>query len=151
MLRVGLTGGIGSGKSTAARRLQSLGAVVVDADALAREVVRPGSAGLAAVVDRFGERVLGADGALDRAVLGSLVFADARARADLEAVTHPLIAARTSELVAAAPQDAVVVHDVPLLVEKHLGPAYHLVVVVAAEAQTRVARLTSSRGMDEAD
>ena len=151
MLRVGLTGGIGSGKSTVAQRFSMLGAVVIDADVLAREVVAPGSAGLAAIVDRFGEGVLDDEGALNRPALGAIVFADGRSRRDLEGITHPLIARRTAELVAAAPDDAVVVHDVPLLVEKHYGPGYHLVVVVGAAAGTRVKRLMHTRGMTEAD
>jgi dephospho-CoA kinase len=151
MLRVGLTGGIGSGKSTVAQRLLDLGAVVVDADRLAREVVEPGSDGLGQIAARFGEAVIDDTGALNRAALGALVFADPVARADLESLTHPLIAKRTAELVGQAPQDAVVVHDVPLLVEKHLDPAYHLVVVVAADADTRVKRLMQTRGMTEDD
>ena len=151
MLRVGLTGGIGSGKSTVAQRLSQLGATVIDADLLAREVVAPGSPGLAAIVDRFGDAVLDDDGALNRPALGALVFSDEGSRRDLEAITHPLIADRTRELVAAAPPGAVVVHDVPLLVEKHYGPRYHLVVVVGSEEQTRVKRLMRTRGMTEAD
>ncbi len=151
MLRVGLTGGIGSGKSTVAQRLIDLGAVVVDADRLAREVVEPGSDGLREIAARFGEAVVDDTGALNRAALGALVFADPVARADLEAITHPLIATRTAELVGQAPQEAVVVHDVPLLVEKHLGTAYHLVVVVAADEGTRVKRLMQTRGMTEDD
>jgi dephospho-CoA kinase len=151
MLRVGLTGGIGSGKSTVAQRLLDLGAVVVDADRLAREVVEPGTEGLGQIADRFGEAVMDDTGALNRAALGALVFADPDARAELEAITHPLIARRTAELVGQAPQDSVVVHDVPLLVEKHLGPAYHLVVVVAADEDTRVKRLMQTRGMTEDD
>jgi dephospho-CoA kinase len=151
MLRVGLSGGIGSGKSTVAQHLASLGAVVIDADQLAREVVAPGSEGLAAVVGRFGDEVLDDEGALNRPALGAIVFADERARRDLEGITHPLIARRTRELVAAAPEDAVVVHDVPLLVEKHYGPGYHLVVIVGADEDTRVKRLMHTRGMTEAD
>ena len=151
MLRVGLTGGIGSGKSTVAQRLSELGAVVVDADQLAREVVAPGSDGLAAVATRFGDTVLAADGSLDRAALGAVVFADADARRDLEGITHPLIARRTAELVAAAPDDAVVVHDVPLLVEKQYTPQYHLVLVVGAPEETRLQRLVRTRGMSEDD
>ena len=151
MLRIGLTGGIGSGKSTVAQRLCELGAVVIDADQLARGVVEPGSEGLAAVVERFGDTVLDDLGELNRPALGALVFADDAARRDLELITHPRIADRTAELVAAAPRDAVVVHDVPLIVEKHLGPAYHLVVVVGADEDTRVKRLMQSRGMTEAD
>ena len=151
MLRVGLTGGIGSGKSTVAQRFSALGAVVVDADVLAREVVAPGSEGLRLVVERFGPGVVSPEGSLDRAALGALVFADAQARRDLEAITHPLIARRTGELFAAAPEDAVVVHDVPLLVEKHMGPGYHLVVVVDADEQVRLDRLVQARGMDVED
>ncbi|KRE52815.1 dephospho-CoA kinase [Phycicoccus sp. Soil748] len=151
MLRVGLTGGIGSGKSTVAGRLAELGAVVVDADVLAREVVAPGSEGLHAVAERFGDDVLDDDGALNRPALGSLVFGDEQARRDLEGITHPLIARRTAELFATASPDAVVVHDVPLLVEKGMGAAYHLVVVVGAAETTRVRRLAATRGMTEAD
>lgn len=151
MLRVGLSGGIGSGKSTVAQHLASLGAIVIDADQLAREVVATGSEGLAAVVGRFGDEVLDDEGALNRPALGAIVFADERARRDLEGITHPLIARRTRELVAAAPADAVVVHDVPLLVEKHYGPGYHLVVIVGAQEDTRVKRLMHTRGMTEAD
>lgn len=151
MLRVGLSGGIGSGKSTVAQRFSELGAVVIDADQLAREVVSPGSDGLAAIVERFGDDVLDDDGALNRAALGALVFADEAARRDLEGITHPRIAERTRELVAGAPADAIVVHDVPLLVEKHLGPDYHLVVIVGADERTRLRRLTRARGMTEDD
>jgi dephospho-CoA kinase len=151
MLRVGLTGGIGSGKSTVAARLRELGALVIDSDVLAREVVAPGSPGLAAVVERFGDDVVAEDGSLDRPALGAIVFADELARRDLELITHPLIAGRTAELAASAADGQVVVHDVPLLVEKHMGPAYHLVVVVGAGEDTRVARLTSARGMSEAE
>ncbi|SDQ44898.1 dephospho-CoA kinase [Quadrisphaera sp. DSM 44207] len=151
MLRVGLTGGVGAGKSTVARQLAALGAVVVDADALAREVVAPGTEGLAAVVEEFGPGVLRADGALDRAALARVVFEDAERRRALEAVTHPRIAARTEQLVAAAPADAVVVHDIPLLVELGRGDRYHLVVVVAASAEERVRRLVTERGTPEDD
>ncbi len=149
MLRIGLTGGIGSGKSTVAQRFSTLGAIVIDADTIAREVVEPGTPGLAEVIGRFGNGVLAADGSLDRAALGAMVFADAAARADLEAITHPLIARRTGERLAAAPPDGILVHDVPLLVEKEMGAGYHLVVVVAADQATRVARLRSERGMTE--
>lgn len=151
MLRVGLTGGIGSGKSTAAKRLAARGAVVVDADQLAREVVEPGSAGLAAVVERFGADVLAADGSLDRPALGALVFHDEEARRDLEGITHPRIAQLTRARIAQAPPEAVVVHDVPLLVEKSMGSAYHLVLVVDTDEPTRLDRLVRSRDMDESD
>ena len=151
MLRVGLTGGIGAGKSTVARRLRELGAVVVDADVLARRVVEPGSEGLTAVVAAFGAGVLTADGALDRPALGRVVFADEAARARLNAILHPRIAALTAREVEAAPAGAVVVHDVPLLVENGLGPTYQLVVVVDAPAQERVRRLVGERGMEPDD
>ena len=151
MLRVGLTGGTGAGKSTVAARLAALGAVVVDADRLAREVLEPGTEGLAEVVREFGPEVLGADGALDRAALARLVFADAERRKILESITHPRIAARTAELFAASAPDAVVVHDVPLLVEKRMGRGYHLVLVVDAPEDVRVQRLVATRGMAEDD
>lgn len=150
MLSVGLTGGIGSGKSTAARRLRELGAVVVDADAVAREVLRPGTPGLAAVQERFGSGVVATDGTLDRAALAGAVFGDESARRDLEAITHPLIATRTAELFSQAGPGDIVVHDVPLLVEKKMGPAYHLAVGIEAEPSTRVARAVA-RGMNESD
>nr|WP_205708490.1 dephospho-CoA kinase [Kineococcus siccus] len=150
-MRVGLTGGIGAGKSTVARRLVERGAVLVDADVVAREVVRPGTPGLAAVVDRFTAGVLAPDGSLDRAALGRIVFADAAARAELNAIVHPLVAARRAELVAAAPAGAVVVEDVPLLVETGLAPRSHLVVVVHADAAERERRLVTERGMSPAD
>ncbi|MGA8114272.1 MAG: dephospho-CoA kinase [Actinocatenispora sp.] len=146
MLRVGLTGGIGAGKSAVAARLVACGAVLVDADRLAREVVEPGTDGLTAVVAEFGSDVVGAAGDLDRARLAEIVFADPGARGRLEAIVHPLVRRRTAELVAAAPLDAVVVNDVPLLVEAGLAATYHLVVVVEADPGTRRARLVE-RGM----
>ena len=151
MLRVGLTGGIGSGKSTVSAQLAALGAVVVDADAVAREVVEPGTPALAAVVERFGPGILTADGRLDRPALGRVVFGDSGALADLEAITHPAIWSRTAELVAAARPDAVVVHDMPLIVEKGMAAQYHLVVVVGTSEEVRVRRLVDQRGMPEAD
>lgn len=151
MLRVGLTGGIASGKSTVARRLAAHGAVLVDADVLAREVVAPGSDGLAEVVARFGPQVLTADGALDRPALGRVVFTDPDARRDLEAVTHPRIRALTEERFQAARSDAVVVHDVPLLVELGYEDRYHLTVVVHADVEERVRRLVSERGSSEVE
>jgi len=151
MLRVGLTGGIGSGKSTVAQRFRELGATVIDADQLAREVVAAGSTGLAAVHGRFGDAVVAADGSLDRGALGDIVFADPQARRDLEAITHPLIGARARTLVESAPPGMVVVHDVPLLVEKQMSADYHLTVVVGADEDVRMARLTGGRGLSEAD
>ena len=151
MLRVGLTGGIGSGKSTVAQRFRELGAVVIDADQLAREVVAVDSDGLAAIRQRFGDVVMTPDGSLDRGALGAIVFADARARKDLEAITHPLIAARTRLLAEAAAPEKVVVHEVPLLAELDMAAAYHLTLVVCAENDIRMARLTGGRGLAEAD
>ena len=155
MLTVGLTGGIGSGKSTVSRALAELGAVVIDADEVAREVVEPGTPGLAAVVQAFGPGVLAEDGTLDRAALGSVVFADDEARARLSAILHPLIGARTAELWAQAEAEGVriLVHDVPLLVESGLEAAYDEVVVVDTTPELQKQRLTQLRGMtpEEAD
>lgn len=151
MLKVGLTGGIGSGKSEVTRRLAGLGAVVIDADLIAREVVAPGTPGLAAVAAEFGAGVLRPDGSLDRDRLGSMVFADPGARARLNAIMHPLIGAATAGRFAAAPADAIVVHDVPLLVEVGLARAYDAVIVVAASPETQLARLVGNRGMTEED
>jgi dephospho-CoA kinase len=148
---VGLTGGIASGKSLVARRLAERGAVLVDADQLAREVVAPGTEGLRQVVAEFGEDVLGVDGGLDRAALGARVFADEAARRRLEGIIHPRVRARTAELTADAPPDAVVVNDVPLLAEAGLAATYHLVLTVEADEATRMARLREYRGMTEAD
>lgn len=152
VFRVGLTGGIGAGKSTVARLLVARGATLVDADRLAREAVEPGSRGLEAVVEAFGPEVLAADGSLDRAALGAVVFADPEARSRLNAVLHPRIAALTAARLAVLPADTVVVHDVPLLVENRMGAAYHLVLVVHAAQAERVRRLVDDRGMtpDEA-
>ncbi len=154
MLSVGLTGGIGSGKSEVSRRLAALGAVVIDADKVSREVVEPGTPGLAAVVEEFGEQVLRADGTLDRERLASVVFGDEAARQRLNAIVHPLVGERTGELVSvatAADPDAIVVYDVPLLVESGLVSLYDVVVVVATDVPTQVRRLTQLRGMTEAD
>ncbi|MFI7573215.1 dephospho-CoA kinase [Micromonospora sp. NPDC049497] len=151
MLMVGLTGGIGSGKSAVSARLVERGAVLIDADQVAREVVAPGTDGLAAIVEAFSERVLDTDGALDRAALGAVVFPDEASRRRLEAIIHPRVRARTAELAAAAPPDAVVVNDVPLLVEVGLAPSYHLVLVVQTAMATRLERLARDRGMDRAE
>ncbi|GHE12971.1 dephospho-CoA kinase [Klenkia taihuensis] len=150
MLRIGLTGGIGSGKSTVSALLVERGAVLVDADVLAREVVAPGTPGLAAVVEAFGEGVLTPGGELDRPALAAVVFADPAQRARLDGVVHPLVRARAAELVAQAPQDAVVVQDVPLLVETGQAGSYDLVVVVQASLPVRLERLVQ-RGMTEED
>nr|WP_324291244.1 dephospho-CoA kinase [Actinoplanes pyxinae] len=144
---VGLTGGIGAGKSAVARRLARNGAVIIDADVLAREVVAPGTDGLAEVVAAFGPGVLTAGGELDRPALGARVFGDDDARRTLEKILHPRIRARTAELAAAAPGEAVVVNDVPLLVETGLAPSYHLVIVVEADRAQRIRRLIETRGM----
>jgi dephospho-CoA kinase len=151
MLRVGLSGGIGSGKSTVAGRLAEHGAVVIDSDVLAREVVEPGTPGLDEIVAAFGVDVLSPDGTLDRAKLAATVFSDKEARARLNAIVHPKVGARTLQLMAAAPDDAIVVHDVPLLVENGLGPNYHLVIIVDASVETRVHRLVRERGMSDED
>ncbi|TQF65458.1 dephospho-CoA kinase [Rhodococcus spelaei] len=151
MLRIGLTGGIGAGKSTVSRILGDLGAVVVDADLIAREVVEPGTPGLAALVDEFGTGILQPDGQLDRPALAATVFGDDEARGRLNAVVHPLIGARTSELVDSAPSDSVVLQDIPLLVEGRMGALFNLVVVVYVAAEERVRRLVELRGMPEED
>ncbi|MFE9683710.1 dephospho-CoA kinase [Streptomyces sp. NPDC002701] len=151
MLKVGLTGGIGAGKSEVSRLLVEHGAVLIDADRIAREVVAPGTPGLAAVVDAFGEDILTADGTLDRPKLGSIVFADADRLAVLNAIVHPLVGARSRELEEAASQDSVVVHDVPLLAENGLAKLYDLVIVVDASPETQLDRLVRLRGMTEED
>jgi len=150
VLRIGLTGGIGSGKSTASALLAGHGAVVVDADRVAREVVEPGMPGLAAVVEAFGRQVLTPDGALNRPALAAVVFADPEARRTLDSIVHPLVRARGRELESAAPPGSVVVHDVPLLVETGQASSYDLVLVVLADRETRVARLVQ-RGLTAED
>jgi dephospho-CoA kinase len=147
-LRVGLTGGIASGKSLVAAELARLGAVVIDADVLAREVVEPGTPGLAAVVERFGAEVLDGD-RLDRGRLGAIVFADPAARRDLERIVHPAVRARAAELERAARLDAVVVHVIPLLVETGQQDDFDLVVVVDTDPETQVARLATRDGLSE--
>jgi dephospho-CoA kinase len=151
MLRVGLTGGIGAGKSEVSRLLVECGAVLVDSDRIAREVVAPGTPGLAAVTETFGEDVLAEDGSLDRPKLGSIVFADADKLAALNAIVHPLVRERSAELEAAAPPGSVVVHDVPLLAENGLAPLYDLVIVVDAPPATQLDRLVRLRGMTVED
>ena len=150
-MRVGLTGGVASGKSTVAALLRELGAVVVDSDVLAREVVEPGTPGLAAVVEAFGPEVLTADGALDRPALGAVVFGDEAARRRLEAILHPLIRARAAELEAAAPEGTVVVHDIPLLVETGQADRFDAVLVVDVPVETQVGRMVRDRGMSRED
>ncbi|MFI8461302.1 dephospho-CoA kinase [Kitasatospora sp. NPDC085464] len=149
MLKIGLTGGIGAGKSEVSRLFAAHGAVIVDSDVIAREVVAPGTDGLAAVVSEFGPQVLREDGALDRPALGAVVFADPERLKALNAIVHPLVRARSAELEAAAAPDAVVVHDVPLLAENGLAPLFDLVVVVDVADEVRVDRLVRLRGMAE--
>ena len=152
-MRVGLTGGIASGKSTVAQLLVELGAVLIDGDALAREVVARGTPGLAQVVEEFGEELLTAEGDLDRAALGRIVFSDESARRRLEAITHPLIFERYAELEAAAPPDAVVVHDIPLLAESGRARAatFDAVIVVDVPAELQVERMMRDRGWTRED
>ena len=149
MLNVGLTGGIGAGKSAVAQLLVSYGAVLVDSDRIAREVVEPGTEGLAAVTAEFGTEVLAADGTLDRPRLGAIVFGDEERRKALNAIVHPLVGRRSAELRAAAGPDAIVVNDVPLLTENGLAPLYDVVIVVDASSATRIDRLVRLRGMTE--
>jgi len=150
-VQIGLTGGIGAGKTAVARRFAELGALVVDADALAREVVAAGMPGLDAVVAEFGPGVLRPDGELDRPALGRLVFGDEAARGRLNAIVHPLVRRRAAELIAAAPAGSVIVQDVPLLVETRQADRFDLVVVVEAPAALRAERLARGRGMGADD
>jgi len=147
LLRVGLTGGIGAGKSEVSRRLGAQGAVVIDADAIAREVVAPGTAGLADVVEAFGPDVLLPDGSLDRPRLGDIVFADPQLRARLNGIIHPLVGDRMRALEQAAGSGAIVVHDVPLIAENNLASTYDLVVVVDVPPRTQLDRLVRHRGL----
>lgn len=153
MLRVGLTGGIGSGKSAVSALLAERGAVIIDADRIARAVVAAGTPGLRAVVAAFGPQVLRPDGELDREAVGRIVFADPEQLARLNAIVHPLVGERTAAETAAAEASGarIAVYDVPLLVENGLQDLYDAVVVVAAQPETQVARLTGQRGMAEAD
>jgi len=150
MLRIGLTGGIASGKSTAAARLAELGATVIDHDLLAREAVAPGSDGLARVAAEFGADVVGRDGTLDRSALGAIVFADPEARSRLNAIVHPIVLRLADDAEAAVRTDdrgAVVVHDIPLLVETGQAADFDLVLVVHASEEVRVERLMRERGL----
>jgi dephospho-CoA kinase len=150
-LTVGLTGGIGSGKNVALAEFGALGAVVIDSDDLAREVVGPGTAGLGQVRAAFGPDVFDPDGALDRSRLAALVFADEDARARLEAIVHPLVRARVGQIVEASEQAAVVVNAVPLLAEAGLAGEYDVVVVIQAPVEIRLKRLQQSREMSRDD
>ncbi|HWF83008.1 MAG TPA: dephospho-CoA kinase [Streptosporangiaceae bacterium] len=149
MLRVGLTGGIGAGKSEVSRRLAAQGAIVIDADAIAREVVGPGTPGLEQVIAVFGPHMLRADGALDRERLGEVVFADPAKLAQLNGIVHPLVGKRMTELETTADADAIVVHDVPLIAENDLAPGYDVVVVVDTPPALQLDRLMKLRGMSE--
>ncbi|QUC12614.1 dephospho-CoA kinase [Arachnia propionica] len=148
---MGLTGGIASGKSTVARKLEQLGAFTIDADVLARDVVALGTEGLKAVVARFGNSVLAADGSLDRSVLARVIFADPQARADLNAIIHPLVRERAAELEAAAPVGAVVVHVIPLLVETGQQDRFDAVVVVDTTVEEQLRRLTRRDGLTQTE
>ena len=151
MLRIGLTGGIGAGKSTVSSTFAECGGVIVDGDVISREVVQPGTAGLAALVDHFGHEILLPDGALNRPALAAKAFGDEAQRAKLNEIVHPLVATRRAEIVAAVAEDQVIVEDIPLLVESQMAPLFPLVVVVHADADMRLNRLIGIRGMDEAD
>jgi dephospho-CoA kinase len=149
MVRVGLTGGIASGKSLVAAELAARGAIIIDADVLAREVVEPGTPALAAIIDRFGSDVV-QDGQLDRVRLAQIVFADPSARRDLERIVHPAVRARAAELERAAGDAAVVVHVIPLLVETGQQKNFDLVVTVDADHETQVQRLMARNGFTRA-
>ncbi len=148
-MRVGLTGGIGSGKSEVARRLAAHGAVLIDADVAAREVVAPGTPGLARIAAAFGEQVLAADGSLDRERVAAIVFSDPGRLADLNGIVHPLVGEWMAAAEASAPPDAIVVHDVPLLAENRLAGRYDLVLVVDVPEDVQLTRLVAERGMPE--
>jgi len=151
MLRIGLTGGIGAGKSALSATFSQCGGIIVDGDVLAREVVEPGTEGLASLVDAFGADILLADGALNRPALAAKAFADEEERKKLNGIVHPLVAKRRSEIIAAVSEDSVVVEDIPLLVESGMAPLFPLVVIVHADVELRVRRLVGQRGMSEDD
>lgn len=150
-MRVGLTGGIASGKSTVSAMLAELGATIIDGDVLAREVVEKGTPGLAQVVAAFGDDVLTADGHLDRPKLGQIVFNDDEKRKTLEGIVHPLVFERYAELEAAAPEDGLVVHDIPLLAESGRADTFDAVIVVETPAEVQVERMLRDRGWSRAD
>ncbi|MGV9710053.1 dephospho-CoA kinase [Gordonia sp. NPDC003424] len=151
MIRLGLSGGIGAGKSTVAETFIKRGGYHIDADKIAREVVEPGTEGLAKLVEAFGTDILADDGSLDRPALAAKAFVDDDSRQTLNSITHPLVGARTQQMLAQAPSDAIVVQDIPLLVEGNMAPFFHIVVIVGADEELRVERLTTLRGMPEAD
>jgi dephospho-CoA kinase len=151
MLRIGLTGGIGAGKSALSSTFSQYGGVIVDGDVIAREVVQPGTEGLAALVDAFGDDILLPDGSLDRPALAAKAFRDDEARGKLNGIVHPLVGKRRAEIIAGVPEDAVVVEDIPLLVESGMAPLFPLVVIVHADVEVRLRRLVEQRGMSEDD
>jgi dephospho-CoA kinase len=151
MLRIGLTGGIGAGKSALSAAFAECGGIIVDGDVIAREVVQPGTDGLASLVEAFGEDILQPDGSLDRPALAAKAFADDEARQKLNGIVHPLVGQRRAEIIASVPQDAVVVEDIPLLVESGMAPLFPLVVIVHADVELRLQRLVEQRGMPEED
>ena len=151
MFLIGLTGGIASGKSTVAKRLVEHGAVEIDADQIAREVVAPGTAGLSAIVETFGSDLLQEDGSLNRSKLGSLVFGDELKRLALNAIVHPLVKERTREILAALPEDSIAIYNVPLLVEANVDHDFDLIVTVEAPEDEQVKRMIKHRGLTEAE
>lgn len=151
MLRIGLTGGIGAGKSVLSATFAQCGGIIVDGDVIAREVVQPGTEGLASLVDAFGDDILLPDGALDRPALAAKAFRDDEARRRLNGIVHPLVGKRRAEIIAAVHDDAVVVEDIPLLVESGMAPLFPLVVIVHADVEVRLRRLVEQRGMPEED
>lgn len=150
-MRVGLTGGIASGKSTVSAMLAELGAVIIDGDQLAREVVQKGTPGLAQVVEAFGPEILTADGDMDRPKVGQIVFNDEAKRKLLEGIVHPLIFERYAELEASAPKDGLVVHDIPLLAESGRADTFDAVIVVETPAEVQIERMLRDRGWTHAD
>jgi dephospho-CoA kinase len=151
VLRIGLSGGIGAGKSTVSSTFSDLGGIVVDGDVISREVVEPGTEGLGKLVDAFGHDILADDGSLNRPALAAIAFSDEEKRKTLNGIVHPLVAHRRSELIAAAADDAVIVEDIPLLVESGMAPMFPLVVIVHATEDLRVKRLIEYRGFTEQD
>lgn len=151
MLRIGLTGGIGAGKSALSATFAQCGGVIVDGDVISREVVQPGTEGLAALVEAFGSDILQPDGSLDRPALAAKAFADDEARQKLNGIVHPLVGKRRAEILASVPEGSVVVEDIPLLVESVMAPMFPLVIIVHADVELRVRRLVEQRGMPEDD
>jgi len=151
MLRIGLTGGIGAGKSALSSTFSQCGGVIVDGDVIAREVVQPGTEGLASLVEAFGDDILLPDGSLDRPALAAKAFRDDEARGKLNGIVHPLVGQRRAEIIAGVSEDAVVVEDIPLLVESGMAPLFPLVVIVHADVEVRMRRLVEQRGMSEDD